>query len=244
LFCFFYRCAKPQIHYIRIMKAIIFFLLCFCPCLLLSGGEKQVAFTQKQLGNPRLHHEEIINRFRYTETGTFILPADSLHIVLFNSYARARISNPESLIVDHDQYRVKKIQVVFTKYPFDKNKWLTNYYDLLGWRLTELFQLDGHLNDHDIDFEMVLQTDCTTASLARGFFHGIVVELEPVAVVSENPPTEHPVRVNQPPIENGGSLIPDRIPDYFRSPYQFEPEPGRPLRRQMDPKKLKCPSWR
>jgi hypothetical protein len=212
--------------------------------LQIQASESGAAFQSIYLVKPRFYATEIIGRFSYAETGTFNPqePIDN-RIVLYNSYARYKISNAEMIRFDRDSLRVAKIQVVFTKYPLNKKDWRTDYYDLLAWRLNELFQLDAALNDERIEWEMVLQTDCTTDAQARRFFHGIVLYLEPLAAIAEEIPAQP--QPASPPVENGGFLFrEDYEPMIHRSPIQFEPLHGKPVRRQMEPSRLKCPSWR
>jgi hypothetical protein len=223
----------------RALTALFLFFVNFST----SMAGNPYAFPNIYLEKPREHSLEITGKFSYNEIGRYI-PGEQGEgaIVLHNGYASSRIINVSAIDFDRDAYRVSKVQIIFTKYPIHKNDWRTNYYDLLAWRLRELFKADSNLNDDRIVWEMVLQTDCVTAAQARSFYHGIVLHLEPLAVVAEETPPANPPS-NYKPIENGGFLLPqDRNPAIFRSPFNFQPEPGRPLRTQMEPSKLKCPS--
>ncbi len=203
-------------------------------------------FENELLENPRIHAEQLIAKFAYAEIDSFQLPAnDSLVIMLHNGYAQADIANANDFYFDTTLYRVKHVDIVYTRYPYHKKDWLTHYDDLLSWRLQELFALDSTLNNSDISWGLLAQTRGTTARAAKDLFHGIVLHLEPLIANALSPPATE-VPVNTPPtgIKNGGFIMrEDRHPDYFRSPINFEPEPGKVLRRNMDPKKLKCPTW-
>jgi len=212
------------------------------------GDERELYFENSWLQNPRVHSREITERFVFEETDVYHNGNDSMVIRLTNGYALAPIINKGDYAYDKTRFKVAKIDVVFTKYPFDKKDWLTNYYDLLAWRLLALFGLDPSLNNTDISWNMVLQTDCKTAGAAKQMFHGIVLYLEPVAVDGDGITfleEDDPVDVPASSIINGGFIMrEDRDPAYFMIPLQYQPDPGRPLRRNMDPKKLKCPTWR
>jgi hypothetical protein len=212
------------------------------------GYEGEAYFDNDMLQNPREHALDLLERFQNKETGTYNVAKDSLVVFLSNGYALAPIINAGNYNFDKSRYRVAKIEVVFTKYPFDKKNWLTNYYDLLAWRLMALFDLDPSLNNSDISWNLVLQTDCKTANAARQMFHGVVLFLDTIdIVINENPPLveDDPVEIPASSIINGGFIMrEDRNPNYFMSPMQYQPDPGRPLRTNMDPKKLKCPTWR
>jgi hypothetical protein len=215
-----------------------------------SPGPKEagVAFTGAMLENPRQHAEELIKCFSYLEIDSFVSQENAEGMLLLaNAYASQYICNKESYAFDKELYRVKSIDIVFTKYPYHKKDWLTNYYDLLAWRLMELFAIDSTLNSADIEWRLVLQTKGKTAVAAKELFHGIAITLEPIQVLTEElPPTTGNLENSIPSgIQNGGFLMKeDRDPQYFRSPQAAEPIPGKVLRRNMDPKKLKCPTWR
>lgn len=204
-------------------------------------------FDAKLLDNPREKAGMLLNKFSYTETDVFAKPSDSMTIALENGYARAPIINAEKYDYDAEQFRVSKVDIVFTRYPYNKRDWLTNYYDLLAWRLKALFELDGLLNDPSIEWGLVLQTSGITAPLAKELYHGIVLYLEPLESHPdpEIPTADIPERTQPTPIENQGFLFSEpRNPEMFRSIYRFEPEPGTEPRRNMEPSKLKCPRWR
>jgi hypothetical protein len=205
-------------------------------------------FDGNLLENPRGYSEELLKLFSYLETDSFAMPENmSEAIVLANGYASPIISDRKSYNFDKDLFKVKRIDIVFTKYPLHKKDWLTNYYDLLAWRLKELFAIDSTLNKADIEWGLVLQVQGKTAAAAKGLFHGIVITLEPLETLTDELPPADSVREGKLPagIENGGFIMKeDRNPTYFRSPQTAEPIPGKVLRRNMDPKKLKCPTWR
>ncbi len=217
----------------------------FCQPPLAEAGTKD-HFGKVLLENPRVHAEQMIAKFAYAEIDSFPLAAnDSLVILLHNGYAKAELANANAFYFDTTQYRVKQVDIVYTRYPYHKEDWLTHYDDLLSWRLQALFALDSTLNSPEIGWGLLAQTRGTTARTAKNLFHGIVLHLEPLIVDAMEPPADD-LPVGSPPrgIKNGGFILrEDRHPDYFRSPVNFEPEPGKVLRRNMDPKKLRCPTW-
>ncbi len=77
---------------------------------------------------------------------------------------------------------VYEIDLVFTLYPKDINKWRTDYHELLSDRLNMLFQLDTSFHSTKIKWNMILQTDCETEEQAKDFFHGFVVKFRPKKV--------------------------------------------------------------
>lgn len=234
------------------MREIMILVFSLLACNLFASlsdiekSEGPVHFDAHLLDLPRQHAVGIIEKFSYNEISQFTMEeCDTNRIILYNGYAQAGIRNPEDFLYDKSRYRVKRVEVVFTKYPFNPKDWLTNYYDLLSWRLQELFAIDATLNDPSIEWDMVLQTAGKTASQARRMFHGLVLTLEPLASFpGEEIPEEKRGRNNLPlEIKNEGFLFQqERNPAMYRSPLIFTPDPGG-SKRQMDPRKLKCPSW-
>ncbi len=242
-------CAMLRKFFLLLYLAFLFFF----PAPVHSSEEKNYVlgdtlhFGNDLLDNPREKSGRLLNKFSYTETDVFVKPSDSMTIVLENGYARAPVINAKDYDYDSAQYRVNKVEIVFTRYPYNKRDWLTNYYDLLAWRLKALFELDGFLNDSYIEWGLVLQTAGKTAPRAKELFHGIVLYLEPIELHPdpEIPVADIPERTQPTPIENQGFLFSEpRNPEMFRSRYRFEPEPGTEPRRNMEPSKLKCPRWR
>lgn len=225
---------------------MIFFTLEVFSQPMLTEALPKRYFEIELLENPRIYARQLLDHFAYAEIDSFQLsPHDSLVIVLHNGYAQADIANANNVAFDTTKYRVKHIDVVYTRYPYHKKDWLTHYDDLLSWRLKELFSLDSTLNNPDIGWGLLAQTSGKTAMAAKNLFHGIVLHLEPLMVDANVPPDdESPLKKPGVGIENGGFIMrEDRNPDYFRSPINFEPEPGKVLKRNMDPKKLRCPTW-
>lgn len=201
-------------------------------------------FPSQWLHTPRQHADSLLKVFDYKEVELQYPEARENLIFLENGYASARILNPGALSYDTGQYRVARVEIVYTLYPLHKHLWLTNYYELLAWRLKALFALDSSLNSTEISWGRILQTAGRTDSEARKLWHGIVLTLEPLEQIEEmsSPPV---TEISDPPFYPGYVLPPeDRGHDFFRSRTAPEPLPGREPRRNMDPRKLKCPRWR
>jgi hypothetical protein len=95
------------------------------------------------------------------------------------SYAKSEILNPEAWKNVNQEKEVYEIQLVYTKYPRDFDKWLTDYDWLLESRLNELFKLDPSLNNPGIRWRIILQTKCSDAETAKEMYHGIVIKYKP-----------------------------------------------------------------
>ena len=70
--------------------------------------------------------------------------------------------------------RVLRVDIVYTAYPRDTGKWLTPYNNLLFARIRALQRLMPQTRSCN-DWRLVEQTACTTAKLAKKFYHGVVV---------------------------------------------------------------------
>jgi hypothetical protein len=135
-----------------------------------------IKFSKETLNHPLKNKEVLENAFKYREIGTF--KRDTVienSIILENSYAKYTISNKSVWTKNTPNRKVKAIDIVFTKYPFKKEDWLTNYHELLSNRLKELFRIDSTLNNSGIEWNIVLQTSCKTDAETRKLFHGIVI---------------------------------------------------------------------
>ena len=104
-------------------------------------------------------------------------------------YAKADLQQPEKYDVSQSKW-VRGVDLVFTKYPADFTRWLTDYDWLLNRRLENLSRLDSSLlSRRDIRWRFVLQTQCKTEEEAISMFHGFVIHIrpeeEPVVVVEE-----------------------------------------------------------
>jgi len=96
------------------------------------------------------------------------------------SYASPFIQNPEAWSsLKYKDYKFYEIELIYTKYPKDFRKWLTDYNWLLEHRLIELFKLDSNLLDPAIHWKIVLQTKCSDSETAKEMYHGVVIKYKP-----------------------------------------------------------------
>jgi hypothetical protein len=142
--------------------------------------------TCREEFNPSLKYyqkkqfKELDMHFSTKEIKRFTVKTIPSAVILENGYAKSTIKNPTIWKPDYLTTEITDIEIVFTKYPLDKDKWITSYQELLCNRLRELFKLDPRLNCSKIKYKLILQTDCITDSLARTFFHGIVIKYKKV----------------------------------------------------------------
>lgn len=144
--------------------------LMFFPTIVVS----QVYFTPEAISKPQDYKYIYDNSFNYAEINVFNKARYSDAVILENGYAESKIKNPEDWTKIQNK-KAYQIDVIFTKYPWNKSDWLTNYYDLLAKRLDQLFEMDPILNSENIRWNLVLQTDCKTEDETRNYFHGIVI---------------------------------------------------------------------
>ena len=97
--------------------------------------------------------------------------------VLYMSYADHEIQNPRHWTNDIRKKYIYEVDVVLTKYPKDKSKWLTNYDSLMKDRVEALYELIPDLEQNSrVKWKIVLQTACDTEDDAKAMFHGVVVK--------------------------------------------------------------------
>lgn len=111
------------------------------------------------------------------------VPAYELHnsfvgqTVLYMAYADHHIKNPRHWTNDIRKKYIYEIDIVLTKYPKNKEMWLTHYDSLMKDRVLELYELIPELEQNDrVRWQIVLQTDCDTEDAAKEMFHGVVVK--------------------------------------------------------------------
>jgi len=138
-------------------------------------ANSQVRFLPEWLLNPAKYAKEIETACNYREEELFALPVSGHYKQLFNAYAQATIANPDSWKSGMNNVEVQSIDIVFSKYPKQKEDWITNYYSLLANRLSALFAIDPELNSNKIQFNLIVQTNCETEEATKTLFHGIVI---------------------------------------------------------------------
>lgn len=114
-------------------------------------------------------------KFKLSEIPKFIVATDSNKLFLENGYASSVIKNSEELYLKKEGYQVAEINLIYSKYPVNKNLWRTNYRKLLINRLKVLFKLDSSLNSGEIEWNILLQTSCKNEKQAKLLPHGIEI---------------------------------------------------------------------
>jgi hypothetical protein len=156
-------------------------------CLILQAQEKK--FPADMLAKPRDYAGLYEKSFSIVEIPFFQKNNKPGQVILETGYVQHLIKNPAAWQAKPTTI-VTEINIVFTKYPKNKELWQTNYYDLLANRLKELFLIDSSLNSQNFEWNLVLQTECTTEEQAKKMFHGIViryVELSSMEQIEKNP---------------------------------------------------------
>lgn len=109
-------------------------------------------------------------------------------VVLQVPYAKPNIVNPGAL-EGVDPRRVESVELIYTRYPYKFEDWLTDHDWLLESRWEALHELIPEIFDRvDIEWSYVLQTDCPSEPEAMRMFHGFVLHLGPPIKESEEVP--------------------------------------------------------
>lgn len=163
---------------------LIFSVILFC---FNTQAQKQ-KFHPAMLQNPTDYASTFDKSFTYNEIKKFDNTIKPNRIILENGYVQSKFKNPQDWSQRQDDIVITQIDIVFTKYPKEKELWQTNYYVLLASRLKELFALDSTLNSNLFEWNLVLQTDCSNEEQAKKMFHGIVIYFTDVKslMVEEN----------------------------------------------------------
>jgi len=153
------------------------------------GGVK---FSYEILKSPIENSDILLAGFSYNEIGRYNNDKRQNYLFIENGYASHQLKFDEELKEMLKLVKIEKISIVYTKYPFSNEDWITNYYELLANRLLDLFELDASLNNDKIEWNLIAQTNCKTAKQAKEFLHGIeiiyslVMEKEELKDVTKN----------------------------------------------------------
>ncbi|MCS6904279.1 MAG: hypothetical protein RML72_10085 [Bacteroidia bacterium] len=131
--------------------------------------KSSIAQYNSSIANITWHKEKVVS---------YGLKDTNHKVILFLEYAKATILNPEAWNLEQRKgKKVYKIELVYTGYPRDTNDWLTPFGQLLRRRVESLLQLAPELGQKSstIDWVLVEQTGCSTAKIAKTYFHGFVL---------------------------------------------------------------------
>jgi len=159
-----------NISLIKFFSISIFILLGF-----FVHAQQNKKFSNDILEHPRNYGEKFERLFNLNEIPKFNKDDTANKVILENGYTRYTIKNAKDWPAYNKNIVVTQIDVIYTKYPKNKEFWRTNYYDLLANRIKELFKLDSTLNSSDFEWNIILQTDCNSEAEAKKMFHGISI---------------------------------------------------------------------
>ncbi|MBU0489340.1 MAG: leucine-rich repeat domain-containing protein [Bacteroidetes bacterium] len=167
------------------MKSTLLFLLCtLTPALLFA--QESAEFDINQLMQPGKYGVAISKHFGVTEIPAFKAnPNDTNCIALENGLRQHTFINAAAYHESKADRPIKRVEVIFSRYPIRDGKY-NMYYPLLCNRLLELFRLDPSLNSKEIQWEIILQTNCHNDEDTRTLFHGIICYYEPKERVAGN----------------------------------------------------------
>jgi hypothetical protein len=172
---------------------ILSFLLSISSQALLYGQD--IKFSKEILENPQKQGVKFEKLFNLNEIGTYDTSPQKGKVILENGYSLAKIKNPKDWIGNKKNIVVTQIDVVYTKYPRNKDFWITNYYELLSDRIKALFEIDSSLNSQDFEWNIILQTDCNTEAETKKMFHGICIHYFEVEDFMESEQEEKAVKL-------------------------------------------------
>ena len=127
------------------------------------------------LQNPKAYTSQFEKMFNINEIPVYKKEKTENRVILENGYVQSKIVNPNEWTLKGNKIIVTQIDIIFTKYPKNKEFWLTNYYELLANRISDLLKIDSTLNSDNFEWNLVLQTNCNTETEAKSMFHGIAI---------------------------------------------------------------------
>ncbi len=163
-----------------IIKQVIKYIsFVFTLVIVLPATGQDLKFDYNLLDNPTTDKRRFESYFKTIKTKR-VKPRRQKAAALQNGYAKYEIKNPKVWTKLKDKNKATQIEVVYTLYPKDLGFWLTPYHQLLANRLKALFEIDPNLNNVNIKYIMVLQTDCNSDKEARKMWHGILIRYRPM----------------------------------------------------------------
>lgn len=170
------------------LRALFLLFVFMCSVAQIFSQEQQ--FNIELLSEPRRFSKEIEEIFDLNEIEVYERDVESNAVLLENGYARSIIKNVSDWNAKDTTVVIVEINLIYSKYPVDRDLWRTDYYDLLAQRLMALFNVDPRFNSKEISWGILLQTKCTSESQAQGLFHGFEIiyeKKETVAPSAEKP---------------------------------------------------------
>lgn len=146
-------------------------LIFFCVALLQLNAWSQVKFENNWLNDPVQFKDQINREIEKIEVVSSIMP-NNTGIWLENGYAKSVLIHTDHYTHQQKLMRPDSIQIIFTLYPKNVDKWYIMYHDLLSRRLKELFLLNPLLNDKRIIYSIILQDSCEIEQDAEQLYHG------------------------------------------------------------------------
>ena len=160
-------------HYRTRTAILLVIFIAFSAICRAQKTEEQ--FSKLVLENPIAHSSWFDKHFPVTEILHYVPSDDTSTVFLFNGYALHNLVNPSIWTLKRTNAIPFRVQIVFTKQPFDKKDWKTNYYELLASRIAEMLLIDSSLNTMDVKWEIILQTQAKSRGEAKGLPHGIAI---------------------------------------------------------------------
>ena len=107
------------------LKICVIVIMMFSSYLGITQSKK---FSEEILNHPREHAKEFERLFNYNEIPKFVDEELPNRVVLENGYVKSKLINPQHWQPSDDKIVVTQVDIIFSKYPKDKEFWRTNYY--------------------------------------------------------------------------------------------------------------------
>lgn len=161
-------------------------------------------FSRNRLQQKNLFYDSAFEKKEIRRFNVKSLPSS---VILENGYGKSKIKNPERWKPDYKRIEVTDVELVFTKYPLENNAWASSR--LLAARLKELYHIDPRLNCQHIRYKLLIQTECQDDSMARSYFHGVVIRYKPVSR------KKIPPKIMKPPMDSTQKTYDKQVLDFI-----------------------------
>ncbi len=170
-------------------RTACYLLFWFSVSLSTATAQDRVTFSPDVLDYPLAYTQFFDSIFAFRQVHKYLGECRENQVFLFNGYNEFRIDNPENWKRLRRQSRPVEVNVIYSAYPENFRRWEPEFCTLLARRLKALFLLDPKLNNPDVHWTLMEQTECSDIDEARSLLHGILITYEPkeTPVVFEKP---------------------------------------------------------
>ncbi|MCF8427917.1 MAG: leucine-rich repeat domain-containing protein [Bacteroidia bacterium] len=152
-----------------------FFYAFFCLLVLGNFNAKgQKYFNESKLKEPKKYGPEVKAKFKEEFVYEYKVDQGKHAVFLRNGLRSSKFIAPQLWLNKRDSIYPYRVDIVYSRYPVHDGVY-NEIYPLLCNRLIHLFEMDGALNESDLEWRTILQTHIDNDDQVNTLFHGVVI---------------------------------------------------------------------